>query len=91
MKGIGFGAKKMPELAAHATLSDAWFDTGRPADDRVVKLRDGSRVGKINHLVNVLYAWPLTGDAVGALTRQGKMPTMWKSWSWKDGAPVPTA
>ena len=82
---IGFGSGKMPQLASHRKTADVWFDTGRPADDRVVRLRDGSRVGKINHLINVLYGWTLNAEAVGALTREGKMPTMWKSWSWKDG------
>ena len=82
---IGFGSKKMPQLAEHIKTTDVWFDTGRPANDRVVKLKGGSQVGKINHLINVLYAWTLNGEAVGALTRQGKMPTMWKSWAWKDG------
>ena len=49
---IGFGSGKMPQLASHRKTADVWFDTGRPADDRVVRLRDGSRVGKINHLIN---------------------------------------
>ena len=68
---IGFGSKKMPQLAEHIKTTDVWFDTGRPANDRVVKLKGGSQVGKINHLINVLYAWTLNGEAVGALTRQG--------------------
>jgi hypothetical protein len=75
----------MPELAKHVAVADAWFDTGRPADDRVVGYPDEVRAGKINHLINVVYAWTLTGETVAALTRKGKMPTMWKSWAFKDG------
>jgi len=82
---IGFGSKAMPELREHTKLVDLWFDTGRAADDRVVSYPDGTRAGKINHFINVIYAWALTGETVAALTRQGKMPTMWKSWAYKDG------
>jgi uncharacterized phosphosugar-binding protein len=82
---IGFGPKAMPGLREHVKLADAWFDTGRPADDRVVEYADGVRAGKINHLINVLSAWTLTGETVAALTRRGHMPTMWKSWAFKDG------
>ncbi len=82
---IGFGSKAMPELAKHMAVTDAWFDTGRPGDDRVVGYPDGMRAGKINHFINAIYAWTLTGETVAALTRKGKMPTMWKSWAYKDG------
>jgi len=82
---IGFGSKAMPELAKQVALADVWFDTGRPGDDRVVGYPDGVRAGKINHFINVVYAWTLTGETVAALTRKGKMPTMWKSWAIKDG------
>jgi len=82
---IGFGSRKMPELAEHIKLSDAWFDTNLGADDRVVTLLDLNRGGRANLLVNMLNGWAFTGELVSALTRKGKMPLMWKAWMTVDG------
>ncbi|MHB0936323.1 MAG: NHL repeat-containing protein [Armatimonadota bacterium] len=81
---IGFGPKDLPALAECAQLCDAFFDTGLP-DDRAVTLRYGSKAGRTNHLVNTLYGWAFIGEVVGALTRQGKMPPVWKSYAYTDG------
>lgn len=81
---VGFGPKDLPALAECVQLCDAFFDTGLP-DDRAVTLRYGGKAGRANHLVNTLYGWAFIGEVVGALTRQGKMPPIWKSYAYKDG------
>lgn len=81
---IGFGPKAMPELAEQAALCDIFFDSGL-ADDRVVALPDGSRAGRANHLVNAINAWVFHAELVAALTRQGRMPIIWKSYFCPDG------
>ena len=82
---LGFGPKSMPALAEHVALCDAWIDSGGGENDRAVELSGGKRVGKTNHLANALNGWIFTGEFVAALTRHGKMPPMWKSWSTVDG------
>ncbi len=82
---IGFGPRKMAALAPHRALCDAWFDTGFGEDDRVVRLNDGTMAGRGNCLMNTLHGWTLTAEIVSALTRHGKMPTMWKSYAYADG------
>jgi hypothetical protein len=82
---IGFGPRGMSQLAPHLKLCDAFFDTGLGNDDRVVTLPNGAKAGRANLLVNMLNNWALTGEIVAALTRRGKMPTMWKSWMYPDG------
>jgi hypothetical protein len=82
---IGFGAKRSSKLAEHVAACDAWIDSGSSDDDRVVVLETGRRVGKTEHFTNAVNGWMLTGEFVSALTRQGKMPTMWKSWGISDG------
>lgn len=82
---IGFGPKRMPALAEHVKLSDAWFDTGFGENDSVVRFDDGTMGGRGNALMNTLHGWALTAEIVSALTRHGKMPTMWKSFMCEDG------
>ena len=82
---IGFGPREMTQLKEHVKLCDAFFDTGFGDDDRVAVLPNGEKAGRGNLLVNMLNAWVLQGEIVAALTRQGKMPTMWKSWMYPDG------
>jgi hypothetical protein len=82
---IGFGPRKMAALAPFVALCDAWFDTGFEDDDRVVRLDDGSMVGRGNCLLNTMHGWALTAEIVSALTRHGKMPTMWKAYLYDDG------
>jgi hypothetical protein len=82
---VGFGARSSPLLAGHVAACDAWLDSGAGEDDRAVPLNSGKRVGKTNHFTNAINGWLLMGEFVGALTRHGKMPTMWQSWATDDG------
>ena len=82
---IGFGPRSIAELKPVIKLCDRWFDTKLPADDRMVSLPGGKRAGRGNLTVNALAGWTLIAEFVGALTRKGKMPTMWKSYSYDDG------
>lgn len=77
---IGFGPKAMPQLAEIVKTCDAWFDTGFGADDLVVRLPHGKMSGDGNLVMETLQSWALLGEFVSALTRQGKMPTMYKSY-----------
>ncbi|MDB6173876.1 MAG: hypothetical protein JWL59_3187 [Chthoniobacteraceae bacterium] len=82
---IGFGARKSPLLTEHVAACDAWIDSGADGEDRVVPLSGSRLAGKTNHFTNAVNGWLLMGEFVGALTRHGRMPTMWKSWSTIDG------
>lgn len=83
---IGLGPRKLPALAEHAKLCDAWFDTGNATNDLVVKIAaDGSQAGHGNLLGNTLNAWTFMGEVIAALTRHGKMPPIAKSFSYEDG------
>ena len=68
-------------MAEHVAACDAWIDTGAGENDRVVELGEGGLAGQTNHFTNTVNGWILTGEFVAALTRKGKMPTMWKSWA----------
>lgn len=81
---VGFGPRTMPQIAEHVKLCDAFLDTGL-AGGGVLTLPDGRTVGNANHLLNAINGWVFTGELVGALTRLGKMPTMWKSYAYPDG------
>jgi hypothetical protein len=82
---VGFGPRTSPLLSEHVAACDAWIDSGGGENDRVVALGNGRRVGKTNHFTNAVNGWVLTAEVVAALTRHGKMPTMWKSWAAVDG------
>jgi len=82
---IAFGRKTMPALAEYVTLCDVFFDTGLK-DDCVVTLSDGTRAGRANHYVSTMSAWVLMAEMVSAFTRQGKMPTMYRSMFCEDAA-----
>jgi hypothetical protein len=82
---IGFGPRRMAALAPFIAVCDAFFHTGFGDDDRVVQLDDGSMAGRGNCLLNTLHGWALTAEIVSALTRHGKMPTMWKAYLYDDG------
>ncbi|MDH3585173.1 MAG: hypothetical protein OER86_13260, partial [Phycisphaerae bacterium] len=82
---LGFGPRGMPELAEHVMACDHWIDTHTGKQDRVIQTADGRLVGKTNHLRNALNGWAFVAEVVAALTRRGKMPTMWKSWGYPDG------
>ena len=57
-------------LGPKAAPCDAWLNTGG---------RDGIMAA------NAIAGWTLTAEIVSAMTRRGKMPTMWKSYAYKDG------
>jgi hypothetical protein len=82
---IGFGPKSLPELADRVQLCDAWFDTYVCSDTGIVHFTDSNVGGRGTHLVNALNGWAFTAELVSALTRRGKMPTMWKSYAYEDG------
>jgi len=82
---VGFGPRRAPRLAAHVKLCDTFFDNGFGTDDRVIRVGRGRRAGRAGSLVDVLYAWALVAEDVAALTRNGKMPIMAKSWTYEDG------
>jgi hypothetical protein len=82
---IGLGPKGLGPVAELAKSCDAFFDTNSGRDDRIVKLPANRRAGRVNHLVNAIHGWVLSAEVVAALTRRGKMPTMWKSWGYADG------
>ncbi len=82
---LGFGPRKAAALAPHVAACDAWIDTGAGDDDRVLAIKDGRRTGKTNHFTNAVNGWVFIAEFVSALTRHGKMPTMWKGWITTDG------
>ncbi|HWB05459.1 MAG TPA: hypothetical protein VG796_20745 [Verrucomicrobiales bacterium] len=76
---LGFGPKKMAALAPHIAVCDAWVNNGGGETDAAVDT-GGRRAGRMNHFTNAVNGWLVIGEMVGALTRQGKMPTIWKNW-----------
>lgn len=82
---VGFGPRRHPDLARTVPLCGTFIDSGYGSEDRVVELGDGELSGHVNHVANALHGWMLQAEIVGALTRQGKMPAMWKSYSFPDG------
>lgn len=82
---VGFGPKNNPEIAKEVAACTTFFDTGFGADDCAVKISDTLRAGHLNHVANSLYGWMVMAETTAALTRQGKMPAMWKSYSYPDG------
>ena len=71
---VGFGPRGDAALAEAVATPNDWLDTttgGPPLADA---------------LSNMVHAWCLKAEVVAALTRRGKMPTMWKSFAWPDGA-----
>ncbi len=82
---VGFGPHKLNELKDVIDTCDVWFDTGQKENDRVVQVAGGQRAGQGNIVVNAIQGATLIAEVVGALTRQGKMPTMWKGYAYDDG------
>jgi hypothetical protein len=69
---IGFGPRNDPALAQAVASCDTWIDTttgGGPTADC---------------LSNMVHCWTLNAEVVAALTRRGKMPTMWKGYCYPD-------
>jgi hypothetical protein len=69
---VGIGSGSNPAIANLRPLCDVWLDTGN------VSGRDAT-------LSNVVVGWSLTAEIVGAMTRHGKMPPMFKGYAYADG------
>ena len=69
---IGFGPRTDAEVVA---ACDAWVDSGT----------EDLAIGKTQHFSNAVNGWVFIAEFVGALTRHGKMPAMWKAWITADG------
>lgn len=82
---VAFGPRAHPGLAPVAEACGTFFDTGYGEDDRVLTLPGGVRAGHMNHVANAVNGWVLMAETFGALTRRGKTPCMWKSYSYPDG------
>ena len=82
---IGFGPKDLPDLQGQIKACDVWFDTGTGVDDTCVVLGDGTKAGRLNHLINALNGWALMAEIFSSITRKGHTPAMWKSYAYKDG------
>ena len=72
---IGMGPRGSADLADAVAACDAWVDTAA----------GGADGGNEACVSNLLHAWCLTAETVAALTRQGKMPTVWKGFVYHDG------
>jgi hypothetical protein len=82
---VGFGPQSHPDLAKEVAACDVFFDTGFGTDDQVARLDDSRRAGHLNHVANSLHGWMVMAETTAALTRKGRMPTLWKSFSYPDG------
>ncbi len=82
---VGFGPKKDKRLAKIIGVCDAWFDSGLSKTGHVVKTSKGKMAGRGNVAVNAIHGGTLIAEIVGALTRKGKMPTIWKGYAYDDG------
>ncbi len=82
---VGFGPRQMASLQAIVSTCDAWFDTGFGEDDRVVEGGNGARAGHGNVAANAIHGATLIAEIVGALTRQSRMPPMWRGYAYADG------
>ena len=78
---IGFGPQHDPAFAEVTAACDAWIDAGEDA----VELPGGQHGGKTLHFTNAVNGWVFIGEFVAALTRHGKMPTMWKGYATEGG------
>jgi hypothetical protein len=76
---VGFGPKGMKELEECVAACDVWIDSG------VAEGLTGGAGVRANMLANAVNGWTLIAEVVGALTRRGKMPVLWKSFSYDDG------
>jgi hypothetical protein len=72
---VGFGPREATGLSDAAVACDALIDSSA-GDDAPARGRC---------LANVVHGWCFTGELVAALTRRGRMPVMWKGFTWPDG------
>lgn len=71
---IAFGARGEASRAA-----DAAFLTGLTEHGLAVETGAGIRVAPLDGLTNLIHLWAFNAELVSALTRRGKMPTMFQS------------
>ncbi len=77
---VGFGDRSHESVGPIADLCDVWFESKASGNASTASLHQLA-------LANAVHGWTLIAEVVGALTRKGKMPTMWKSYSYDDGRP----
>lgn len=82
---VGFGPQRHPDLSNTVAACAEFFDTGFAANDQVVALSESRRAGHLNHIANALNGWLVMAETTAALTRQGRLPAIWKSFSFPDG------
>ncbi len=83
---VGFGPQRHDSLREIVAICDAWFDTGFGHQDLVVPTNNsGNPAGHGNVVANAIHGATLIAEVVGALTRRGRMPTMWKGYAYEDG------
>lgn len=72
---ILFGSDK----SRAASSADYLIDNGLGAGlNRTITVK-GTETGPVAGVANIVNMWTFSAELVGALTRQGKMPTMWQS------------
>ncbi len=63
-----------------ASLGDFLIDNGLPTGlVNVMDIGKAEKIGPTAGIANVINKWAFTAEFVGALTRLGKMPTLWQS------------
>jgi uncharacterized phosphosugar-binding protein len=77
---VGFGYAQMPGVRPYADLCDEWIETNPNAGSLSTARISRSDMERTAPLDNMLNAWVLVAETVGALTRKGKMPPMFKSY-----------
>ena len=80
-----FSPEFVPAGVSEGRLCDAHVANFADAGSPVVAVGGDKRVGPVSALYNVTALWVFTGELVGALTRKGKMPVMWRSVAVPDG------
>ncbi len=81
---LGIGAMQPGTQSAVVDLCDKWFNPSMDSGEGHSGNGSlNSRAGKA--AANAIAGHTLIAEVVGALTRHGKMPTMWKGYAWDDG------
>ena len=71
-----------------AVIADYLIDNGlEPGIVPVMDIGKDNKIGPIAGVANVINMWAFTSELVAALTRQGKMPTLWQSMFVPGAAP----
>jgi len=81
---ILFGSRQSRVASAADYLIDNGLEAGTVP---VMDVGTGQRLGPVAGAANVVNMWTFTAELVSALTRQGKMPTLWQSMFVPGAAP----